>query len=110
LKPEVSYLALIRKKIVTHALDEAQGTEAAERLGAWRFRRASIPLIRNSWSYRHNMTAANADYMVLAEQLSAHFLTEREPGRGPAFRGPPKCSGSHSAVSPLAASPNSGWP
>lgn len=71
-------LALIRRKtIVTHALDEGQGREAAERLSAWRLRRASLrPLLRNAWSYRHNMTAADALYVVLAEQLSAHFLTD----------------------------------
>ena len=36
-------LAVIRRKtIVTHVLDETQGREAAERLGVWQLRRASI--------------------------------------------------------------------
>jgi predicted nucleic acid-binding protein len=71
-------LAVIRRKtIVTHVLDEAQGREAAERLGAWQIRRASVrPLLGAAWSLRHNMSAADALYVVLAEQLSARFLTD----------------------------------
>ena len=71
-------LAVIRRKtIVAHVLDETQGSEAAERLGAWQLRRASIrPLLGVAWSYRHNMTAADALYVALAEQLSAEFLTD----------------------------------
>jgi predicted nucleic acid-binding protein len=71
-------LALIRRKtIVTHALDETLGRQAAERLGVWQLRRASIrPLLGDAWSYRQNMTAADALYVVLAEELSAEFLTD----------------------------------
>ncbi len=71
-------LAVIRRKtIVTHVLDETQGREAVERLGAWQLRRASIrPLLGAAWSFRHNMTAADALYVVHAEQLAAEFLTD----------------------------------
>ena len=71
-------LAVIRRKtIVARILDETQGRVAAERLGAWPLRRASIrPLLGAAWSFRHNMTAAAALYVVLAEQLSAEFLTD----------------------------------
>jgi hypothetical protein len=33
-------------------------------------------LVRAAWSYRHNLTAADALYVVLAEQLGASLLTD----------------------------------
>jgi len=71
-------LAVIRHQtIVTHVLDEGHGRAASDRLAAWRLRRASIrPLLGAAWSYRHNMTAADALYVTLAEQLSGDFLTD----------------------------------
>lgn len=71
-------LALIRRQtVVTHLLDEAKAREAVAELAGWRLHRASIRgLLGAAWSYRHNMTAADAFYVVLAEQLSADFLTD----------------------------------
>ena len=34
------------------------------------------PLVPAAWSYRHNLTAADALYVALAEQLSASLLTD----------------------------------
>ena len=48
-----------------------------ERLKGWRLRRAAVPpLLDDAWRYRHNMTAADAIYVALAEHLEAHFLTD----------------------------------
>lgn len=48
---------LLVKKIIT----DAQATSAVARLRAWRLHHASAaPLIDAAWSYRHNMTAADA--------------------------------------------------
>jgi predicted nucleic acid-binding protein len=34
------------------------------------------PLIEAAWAYRHNMTAADAIHVALAEHLGADFLTD----------------------------------
>ena len=44
---------------------------------AWHLRHASVaPLVPAAWSYRHNLTAADALYVALAEQLGASLLTD----------------------------------
>lgn len=71
-------LGLIRRRtVVKRDLSETEGAEAVRRLGAWRLHRVSIrPMLVEAWSYRHNMTAADAFYVVLCEQLRADFLTD----------------------------------
>ncbi|MGH9082838.1 MAG: type II toxin-antitoxin system VapC family toxin, partial [Acidimicrobiales bacterium] len=50
---------------------------AVGRLGSWHLHHASVaPLVRAAWQYRHNMTAADAFYVALAEDLGADFLTD----------------------------------
>ena len=34
------------------------------------------PLVQSAWGYRHNRTAADALYVVVAEHLHAYFLTD----------------------------------
>ena len=52
---------LRRQLLVEGRLTETQATAAVGRLGAWHLHRASVqPLIPTAWSYRHNMTAADA--------------------------------------------------
>lgn len=71
-------LAVLRRRLVIeNAGTEAQAALAVGRLRLWRLHRASVaPLVDAAWAYRHNMTAADAIYVALAEQLGAHFLTE----------------------------------
>jgi predicted nucleic acid-binding protein len=37
---------------------------------------AVAALVEAAWTYRHNMTAADAMYVVLAEHLDADFLSD----------------------------------
>ncbi len=68
---------LRRQFLVTKTTTEAQAATAVSRLRGWRLHRASIaPLIDDAWRYRHNMTAADALYVVLAEHLGDDFLTD----------------------------------
>jgi predicted nucleic acid-binding protein len=71
-------LALIRRQaLVTQVLDEAKARSAVTELGSWQLRRATVrPLLEAAWAYRHNMTAADAIYVALAQHLHAAFLTE----------------------------------
>jgi predicted nucleic acid-binding protein len=71
-------LALIRRQVVvTHILDEPKARAAVNELRSWRLHRAAVrPLLDAAWTYRHNMTAADALYVVLAEHLHASFLTD----------------------------------
>jgi predicted nucleic acid-binding protein len=72
---------------MTGVLDEAEGRQATRRLRGWRLHRAAVhPLLDAAWRYRHNMTAADALYVTLAEQLHAGFLTDdRNLVEAPAF-------------------------
>jgi predicted nucleic acid-binding protein len=50
---------------------------AVARLRRWHLRTASIvPLVGSAWSYRQNMTAADALYVALADLLNADLLTD----------------------------------
>lgn len=71
-------LGVIRRRVVVDGtLTEDQGRLAVEALTIWRLHRASTaPLVSAAWVYRHNMTAADALYVVLAEHLNAHFLSD----------------------------------
>lgn len=71
-------LAVVRRRlIIDKILIDAQAAAAVDRLRAWRLRRASVaPLLVPAWRYRHNMTAADALYVALAESLGAEFLTD----------------------------------
>lgn len=71
-------LAVLRRRwLVEGKLTESQATAAVSRLTSWHLRRASIaPLATAAWRYRHNLTAADALYISLAEDLDADFLTD----------------------------------
>jgi predicted nucleic acid-binding protein len=93
-------LAVLRRRtVIDGALSEAQAALAVARLRDWHLHRASIaPLLDAAWAYRHNMTAADALYVALAEQLGAHLLTDDHrlvdaptfPSRVTALRLPPR--------------------
>ncbi|MDQ3946065.1 MAG: type II toxin-antitoxin system VapC family toxin [Actinomycetota bacterium] len=71
-------LAVVRRRmLIEKTITEVQATAAVDRLRSWRLRKASVaPLVQAAWAYRHNMTAADALYVVLAEHLDADFLTD----------------------------------
>ena len=70
-------LAVLRGQLVGQKLSESQATVAVGRPGGWHLRHASVaPLVPAAWSYRHNLTAADALYVALAEQLGASLLTD----------------------------------
>lgn len=71
-------LAVLRRRFLIEAkLTESQATVAVSRLDSWHLHRASVaPLVPAAWRYRHNMTAADALYVALAEDLGADFLTD----------------------------------
>jgi predicted nucleic acid-binding protein len=68
---------LRRQALVQKLITEAQATAAVARLRSWRLHKVSVaPLVQLAWGYRHNMTAADALYVVLTEHLGANFLTD----------------------------------
>ncbi|MDA8356456.1 MAG: type II toxin-antitoxin system VapC family toxin [Actinomycetota bacterium] len=71
-------LGVLRRRFLIEAkLTESQATAAVSRLGSWHLHHASVaPLVPAAWRYRHNMTAADALYVTLAEDLGADFLTD----------------------------------
>jgi predicted nucleic acid-binding protein len=70
-------LAVLRRQLLASRLTDSQASAAVARLGAWHLRHASVaPLVPAAWSYRHNLTAGDALYVVLAEQLGASLLTD----------------------------------
>ena len=70
-------LGVLRWQLLGQKLSESQASVAVGRLRGWHLRHASVaPLVQAAWSYRHNLTAAAALYVVLAEQLGASLLTD----------------------------------
>lgn len=71
-------LGVLRRRFLIEAkLTESQATASVARLGSWHLHRASVaPLVPAAWRYRHNMTAADALYVALAEELGADLLTD----------------------------------
>jgi len=81
-------LSMLRRQfLIEKAITETQATAAVARLRRWRLNHASIaPLVDAAWAYRHNMTAADALYVALAEHLGADFLTDdHKLADGPTF-------------------------
>ncbi len=71
-------LAVVRRRLVIDkTITDSLATVAVGRLCTWPLHRASIaPLVDAAWAYRHNMSAADALYVALAEHLGADFLTD----------------------------------
>jgi predicted nucleic acid-binding protein len=71
-------LAVLRRQFLVEAkITEAQASAAVSRLTAWHLHHASVaPLVPAAWHYRHNMTAADALYVALAESLGGDLLTD----------------------------------
>lgn len=68
---------LRRRLLIERRVTEAQAAAALDRLRAWHLHHAAVaPLVDAAWHYRHNMTAADALYVALAEHLDARLLTD----------------------------------
>jgi predicted nucleic acid-binding protein len=66
-----------RQLVIQRAFTEPQASAALRRLRTFAARSVSTrPLLDDAWRYRHNMTAADAVYVVLAEHLGAALLTD----------------------------------
>jgi predicted nucleic acid-binding protein len=74
----VEVLGVLRHQaVITKTLAAARAEQAVDRLRRWHLRQAAIaPLVADAWSRRHNMSAADAIYVALAEQLGAVLVTE----------------------------------
>lgn len=70
-------LGVLRWQLLGQSLSDSHASVAVGRLGSWHLRHASVaPLVPAAWSYRHNLTAADALYVVLAEHPGASLLTD----------------------------------
>ena len=79
--PEHFYVELLgvlrHHSVVTQIISPDKAELAVDRLRRWHLRQAAIaPLVLPAWSRRHNVAAADAVYVALAEQLGATFLTD----------------------------------
>jgi len=68
---------LRRRLLIERTITETQAAAAVRRLGLWHLHRASVaPLVPAAWKYRHNMTAADALYVALSEEIGGDLLTD----------------------------------
>ncbi len=74
----VEVLGVLRhQSVITRTISPDRAELAIDRLRRWHLRQAAVaPLVLPAWSQRHNMSAAGAIYVALAEQLGAAFLTD----------------------------------
>jgi len=68
---------LRRQCLIERKISESQAAAAVGRLGLWHLKRASVaPLVSVAWKYRHNLAAADALYVALAEEINGDLLTD----------------------------------
>ena len=74
----VEVLGVLRhQSVIARTIGPDRAELAIDRLRRWRLRQAAVaPLVLPVWSRRHNMSAADAVYVALAEQLGAFLLTD----------------------------------
>lgn len=89
--PEHFYVEVLgvlqHQSVITDALYSTRAEQAVNRLQRWHLHQAAVaPLVLAAWNRRHNMTAADAVYVALAENLGASFLTDdHRLARSPTF-------------------------
>jgi predicted nucleic acid-binding protein len=83
----VEVSTVLRRWELNGVLKGNEAAQALDRLRHWPLRRAEVaPLLDAAWSYRHNMTVADALYVVLADRLNASLLTDdRNLANSPTF-------------------------
>jgi predicted nucleic acid-binding protein len=76
-------LAVLRRETLRGALAEARASGAVEDLGELPIELfPSLPLRRRAWTLKDNLTAADALFAALAEQLGEPFATKDGPLAG----------------------------
>lgn len=77
--PEHYYLEVgsaLRRAELTGAVEQSAVTQALASLATASFKRVQLrPLLLEAWTRRHNLTLADAFYVVLAEHLGATLVT-----------------------------------
>ena len=85
---DVEVLGVLRhQSVITDTIDATRAERAVDRLQRWHLRQAAVaPLVLAAWNRRHNMAAADAVYVALAEKLGASLLTDdHRLARSPIF-------------------------
>ncbi|MCB0957245.1 MAG: type II toxin-antitoxin system VapC family toxin [Ilumatobacteraceae bacterium] len=74
----VEVLGVLRhQSVIARTISPDRAELAVDRLRRWHLRQAAVaPLVLAAWSRRHNMSAADAVYVALAEQVGAALLTD----------------------------------
>jgi predicted nucleic acid-binding protein len=74
----VEVLGVLRpQSVIARTISPDRADLAVDRLCRWHLRQAAVaPLVLTAWSRRHNMSAAAAVYVALAERLGAALLTD----------------------------------
>ena len=68
--------AVLRRQALLRHYTEARIELALDRLRSAPMRRVSlVPLLQEAWDLRHNMTIADALYVVVAQHLDAPLVT-----------------------------------
>jgi predicted nucleic acid-binding protein len=84
---DAEVLGTIRRYVLYGLVDAEAGAQALDDYHSLRLvRYPAKPLLWRAWELRHNLTAADALYVALAESLGAVLLTtDRALARGPAL-------------------------
>ena len=73
---DVEFLQVLRRLVRGGTLSHTRAEEAIEDLAALRITRyPTVPLLRNIWRHRQNLSAYDAAYVALAEKLHASLVT-----------------------------------
>jgi len=83
---DAEILAVLRRVVIAGRLSETRARSALDDLIDWPVRRlAHAPLIREAWTFRHNVSGYDALYLAAARLHGASVLTADGPlARAPA--------------------------
>ena len=77
---DVEVMAVIREALLAKRVGEERAFDAIEDLAQWPLRRvAHKDLLCNAWRYRHNVSAYDSLYLVVASCFEAPLLTADGP-------------------------------
>ncbi|MBK9178438.1 MAG: type II toxin-antitoxin system VapC family toxin [Acidimicrobiales bacterium] len=105
-------LGVLRRRLVgERSITETEAASAVARPRDWHLRQAAVqPLIDQAWRHRHNMTAADALYVALAELLRVglgHLTGAPQPS--PTFGGDAAASPAPTSDPTSAGGSRMGW-
>lgn len=77
---DVEVLSVLRRAVLRHKLDAPRAVLALEDLADWQIDRIShTELIQPAWRHRHNVSAYDAMYVVVARTYDVPLLTADGP-------------------------------